>query len=316
MKGLLTLVFFFAWTLTFSQITVDFESFDIPIDTFDNGSNGSGGFTEGSVFLANNYIDDPQFPSWSGWAISTKRDTVTRGFTNQYSAFPGEGFSGSATYALSFGSTNVLQLTDGHPKTIDGFYITNSTYVYYSILEGDQFARKFGGETGEEPDYFSLSIKKFLGGELSADSVKVFLADYRTEEKFIMDEWTYIDLSSLGEADSLHFTMATTVINDFGPATPFYFCMDNLIIQDDVTSLKEAPQLPDVRIFPNPTTDYLNIEVKTNETLPVQLFDANGRILRVKTIGYGFNQLDLSTLPEGGYRVKVGKVVKTLIKAN
>lgn len=66
-----------------AQTIADFENYDLQQDTFDNGSDGNGGFNSGGIFIPNLY--DPGFDSWTGWSISTMRDTVTPGFFNQYS---------------------------------------------------------------------------------------------------------------------------------------------------------------------------------------------------------------------------------------
>jgi len=83
---------------------ITFENFELPVDTFLNGSDLSGGFASGAVFLPNTYTITPDFESWSGWAISTETDTVTPGFLNQYSASTGGGMDSSLAYAVTFAS--------------------------------------------------------------------------------------------------------------------------------------------------------------------------------------------------------------------
>ncbi|MEL7532191.1 MAG: DUF4465 domain-containing protein [Bacteroidota bacterium] len=148
----------------FAQTTADFEDLSVPVDSFFNGSDGSGGFSSGNVFLPNSY--NTMFSSWSGWSVSTKTDTLTAGFGNQYSALPGIGAEGSATFAVAnMFSPDILVITNnGAGKQVDGMYITNATFVYRSLLEGDMFAKKFGGETGDDPDFFLLTIKAYKDG--------------------------------------------------------------------------------------------------------------------------------------------------------
>jgi hypothetical protein len=37
-----------------------------------------------------------------------------------------------------------------------GVYVTNTTYAYNSMRDGDMFAKKFGGPTGNDPDWYKL----------------------------------------------------------------------------------------------------------------------------------------------------------------
>lgn len=65
---------------------------------------------------------------------------------------------------------------------MEGFYVINGIYFYFSMLEGDGFVKKFGGEFGDDFDFFFLIIKKYFGGELSIDSVNFYLVDYWFED--------------------------------------------------------------------------------------------------------------------------------------
>lgn len=312
-----TTLFFCCFALAcFAQVTIDFETFDLPIDTFDNGSDLSGGFELNPLLLENNFIPDPNFPSWSGWSISTMRDDTTRGFTNQYSAISASGFNGSGTYGVSFGATNQLKFADNQSRAFQEIYVNNGTYAYYSILEGDQFARKFGGETGEEPDFFLLTIKGWKDGLLTEDSIDFYLADYRFEnnaEDYIISEWTPIDLSSLQEVDSLEFTLTTTVFNNFGPATPFYFCIDQIQL-DISTSVQNNSFSADASIFPNPVSDWLNIEWSGKDQSPVYLINQEGKVLQHQWIQIGLNQLNLSTLSSGQYWLRFENELHPVLK--
>ena len=241
-----------------AQTTVDFEQFNLSAGAFLNGSDGSGGFSAGNLFLPNTYNEE--FGSWSGWAISATTDTETPGFTNQYSAYTGSGYEGSTTYAVTYtaGTGSVVEMEgEAAGGAVDGMYITNSTYAALSMLNGDMFTKKFGGETGDDPDYFLLTVKKYLGGELSTDSVDFYLADYRFEDNsqdYIVEEWTYLDLSSLGNADSLQFTLSSTDNGQFGMNTPAYFCIDNFTTADMVSNTEALPA-GSAAVFPNPATE-------------------------------------------------------------
>ena len=135
------------------------KNIELPSDTFNNGSDGSGGFISGDIFLPNDYSFD--FDAWTGWALSSKKDTMTPGFFNQYSCVAGSGYDNSQTYAVAFAlEPTILKLAQGS-KTVLGMYVCNGTYPYLSMRDGDSFSKKFGGPSGMEPDFFVMTIKKF-----------------------------------------------------------------------------------------------------------------------------------------------------------
>jgi Domain of unknown function (DUF4465)/PEP-CTERM motif len=222
--------------------TVGFEdvSANLPIggNYYYDGADGAGGFVSRGAKFSNSFTDwGGGFTSWDGWAYSQTTDTTTAGFTNQYSAFAGGGVDGSATYGVGFpgggdisGITNIT--LDGE-RLLDGAYFTNSTYSALSMLDGDAFAKKFGGASGNDPDWFLLTISGFDAGNAPTGSVDVYLADYRFADNsldYVLDSWQWVDLTGLGAVHSLDFSLSGSDVGDFGLNTPAYFAMDNLVV--------------------------------------------------------------------------------------
>lgn len=311
MKSIFTLLtVLLAFTLLHAQTTADFENFGLSAGEFLNGSDGSGGFRSGNVFWVNDFNE--QFSSWSGWAISAITDASTPGFTNQYSAITGSGYQGSTAYATAYAGSggSVMQLEgEAAGGPVEGLYVTNSTYAYFSMLDGDPFAKKFGGETGDDPDFFLLTVKKYLGGELVAtDSVDFYLADYRFEDNsqdYIVDEWAYLDLSSLGNADSLLFTLSSSDVGQFGMNTPAYFCIDEVTTADMPVATRELLPPSSLRAFPNPTTDAWLLDWNLPGAAHAQLFDLQGRLLLQQPLRSGQNVLSAQGLRDGIYLLRV-----------
>ncbi len=232
-----TLVIAIMTILTAPAFAVDATFEDVPLapESFYNGSDSAGGFTSGSFFLENLY--DTLYGSWQDFAASNTTDTTTPGWGNQYSAIPGSGAGGSSNYAVGFqlfagmpyaGTPNI----DFNASQLDGMFITNTTYAYLSMLNGDAFAKKFGGPGGTDEDWFLLTITGELGGA-AVGSVEFYLADFRfadSGDDYIVSDWTWVDLSSLGVVDSLTFGL-TSSDNDvvFGMNTPAYFAVDNVV---------------------------------------------------------------------------------------
>ena len=283
-----------------AQTIADFENYDLQQDTFDNGSDGNGGFNSGGIFIPNLY--DPGFDSWTGWSISTMRDTVTPGFFNQYSCIAAQGAQGTDTYAVSYiFAPTIIRLESG-PGFIDSMYICNSTYAYLSMRDGDAFSKKFGGVSGEDPDFFRLTFKKYLNGVLSEDSVDFYLADFRVEhssEDYIVGDWTAVDLSSLGEMDSLELYLASTDVGAFGINTPTYFCIDQISVRSSTTSATRIKPLS-VSIFPNPVCDQLNIDLPSTGGYTLAIYSSRG-IPFFRQSNFSDAQINVVDFPSGSY---------------
>ncbi len=286
----------------------DFENFNLGTDEFLNGSDGSGGFQSGLFFFPNSY--NAAWDSWSGWAVSSMTDVTTPGFGNQYSCIAGEGADNSTAYAVSFvsGESIVPMPLPDDPATLPfSVEINNSTYAYYSMLDGDNYAKKFGGIDGNDPDFFLLTIKGYVNGSLTNDSIDFYLADYRfadNSQDYILNEWTTVDLTSLGHVDSLSFTLSSSDIGVFGMNTPAYFCLDNLTLE--IIENTNQP-LVDVQlnIFPNPVAEQLSIDWR--EPIPghVFIYSNTGQLVRQSPLAYGLQTLDVGSLVAGSYFIKI-----------
>ena len=217
----------------------NFENLTLAAESFWNGSelNGSydatASFTSGSVTLSNYYSYDAdfQFSSWGGFAYSNIEDTVTEGLDGQYHAIAGKGQNGSQYYAVGYYNTYAQGLpaaTLEIAQVVSGAYFTNSNYAYYSMLNGDGFAKQF-----EAGDWFKLTITgKDEGGDVTG-TVDFLLADGTS----IVNTWTWVDLSTLGTVKSLEFALSSSDSGVFGMNTPAYFCMDTVDIDTDFENL-------------------------------------------------------------------------------
>ena len=79
--------------------------------------------------------------------------------------------------------------------------VTNTTYAWDSMLNGDGFAKQFGGASGDDPDFLQLVITGYDALGVATGSVDFLLADYRfadNAQDYILTDWTPVDLSSLG----------------------------------------------------------------------------------------------------------------------
>ena len=209
-----------------------FDDLTLASESYWNGSDGSGGFTSGGAYFTNTY--NASWGSWDGWAYSNMTNTTTPGYVNQYSAITGGGAEGSANYGVYFEPFSLypsVSFTSVDPVIVEGAYITNTTYAALSMRDGDSYAKKFGGATGDDPDWFKLSVRGIDGSGGYTEWLDFYLADYtyvNNDFDYIIDEWTLFDMRSLGAVIGLEFDLSSSDVGDWGMNTPAYFAMDNL----------------------------------------------------------------------------------------
>ncbi len=226
----------FAAMATFDDLTL------APNSHWGGAGSGETGFTNGDAYFPHTSGSN----SWSGFVYSNINNTATAGYTNQFAAYTGTDVSGSGNYALSYipldwkgGTYKPIPQTasfgavtgEDYNSTISGAYFTNTTYAYLSMSTGDQFAKKFGGTSGDDPDWFKLIIKGIDNGGNYTGTVDFYLADFRfadNSKDYIVDKWTWVDLTGLGKVVGLEFSLASSDNSAYGMNTPAYFAMDNL----------------------------------------------------------------------------------------
>lgn len=306
MKNMYTLVACLLTSMTYGQqsVVATFESFALPTDSFLNGeqeiTNSSWkGFENGNLLFENIY--DTSFGGfWSkGFALSTMRDSITEGFTNLFSAITASGHM-SPTYAI--GQNNAwIYNNDSSIQMAEGVYVTNSTYAALSMKNGDAFAKKFGGTSGNDSDFFVMHFVGFFEGNLS-DTISFYLADYRfsnNNEDYILNSWTWVDLTAIGKFDSIQISLASSDNGQFGMNTPAFYALDDFTVKPaPVTSVRQVSQANiKLDVYPNPASNFLFIE--GNQIENIYVTDMQGKIL----LSSKTKLIDISELKTGVYLV-------------
>ena len=194
----------------------------------------TGGFTSGGQFFNNTFSVDPTFGVFStGFSVSSVTDNATPGFMNQYSAITGGG-NGDPYYAVL--TPDAYVNLSGTVQSID---LTNTTYAYFSMKNGDDFEDAF--TTGS---FFKVVITGYSGFDDGGDptgSVTVSLADYAGPKDNPLKAWKTVDLTALGSAKSLGFDFLSSASNSFGITTPEYVAVDNLVTSTAVPAVVPEP---------------------------------------------------------------------------
>lgn len=255
----------------------------------------------------------------SGTAYTNVNDTVNS-YPNLYGNITGLAFSGANYATVQSGA--VISFSN-NTTAVNGFYITNTTYAWKSIKNGDSFARKFGDTTGTHsgdttaqgcyPDWYKVIVRGYRGGILLNDSLQYFLADYRapgTANDYVIKNWQYVNCISLGQVDSIKFEMKSSD-NSFGFMNqPAFFSIDNFVIQSTV-GVEELTSTSNISLFPNPTTQhvFLNFESNVQSELNIHIFDIAGKEIQNTTIknlvGNNQHKINTTNLESGIYYIEI-----------
>lgn len=306
-----------------AQTVATFEALGLAhADTFYTNYTASGtdvGFNNGLAHFPCVY-DTSWGGFWEqGFAYSNMTDSVTSGFMNQYSAKTAIGYGGSAKYAVAYVYNPVtfqnnikVKLTGtamGHP--VKGFYITNNTYAYNSMRDGDPFARKF-----HNGDWFKIVARGYYQGVIKPDSVGFYLANFLqpdSNNNYIVKTWEWFNLLPLGKVDSLMFTLTSTDNGSFGMNTPAYFCMDDFTTFEtfDTTTPPPPPVLvntintPAIKIYPHPASNTLYVDIAGGSAERIVVTNMAGSVVANISSVSAHNEINTSSLPAGMYLLQV-----------
>lgn len=308
-----------------AQTVATFDNLSLPTaDTYYVNYNTPGadvGYDDGLAHFPCVYDTAFGFSFWSyGFAYSNKTDSVNGNYGNQYSSITADGYGGSSQYTVVWGEHNNVYLNGAAKgKPVKGFYITNSTYTYKTIRDGNMFSKKFGGTSGNDSDWYMLTIKGYYNGNMKSGKVEVYLADYRpldNTKDSILNYWKWVDLLPLGAVDSLEFVLTSTDTGSFGMNTPAYFCMDNFTTFENV-SVANTQQVA-AKVYPNPAKNELFIEISDESVKTITVADITGKALIRSAANGTRTMLNIAELATGTYILQLsgdkGTAVTKFIK--
>lgn len=314
MKKIYTLIAlgFAALTSRSQSVLADFESFSLPANSA-YSSTASISFSTSNAIFPHKY--DTQFSYWAGgFAYTNKQDSSTAGSGNLYGVKAKFGYNASSMYVVGQ-NKGVIKLK-APSNSVDGFYMTNTTYAFKSMKNGDMFAKKFGGVSGNDPDYLKVTVKGYLNGSMKTDSSVFFLANYtftNNTQDYIVATWQYVNTSNLGQVDSIKFFMYSSDNSGGFMNTPAFFAIDNFSTSQ-VVGLVENSVFNNLMIYPNPFEN--NIQLKMdgleNKKIKLTITDAYGK--NVGEWNTEEKEIDLSELSPGIYFAAFNEGNNTITK--
>ena len=201
---------------------VDFEDIKLGTDSIMPLSEDDPEFSSKGFVFHYNY--SPDWNYWSGFCVTGKHDTSFKDYHDQYNSCVGHGYAQSQNYAVVYPQGEEISVADGK-KTISGFYVAANSYLQNAILTGDGMTP--GAFT--KGDWYRVDVIG-MDGETKKDTLSYYLADYRSDNEadhYYVKDWTWLDLSALGDVTGITFRLSSSRTNSWGMTTPGYFLMDD-----------------------------------------------------------------------------------------
>lgn len=195
--------------------------------TFSHSATASEYGTYWSGFCASRVSDVDDYSSDGSW------------LQHQYASMQGGGVSGLGTpyivgYWNSMEGENPespslkIAMTDGASFTVKSVYVNNTTYAYYTMLNGSAYSKKFTDGDWTKVSFFGVTANGSIAGP-----VDFYLADYRDGRHSLVKDWTMVDLSALsasGELKYVYLQMSSSDSGQWGMNTPAYVALDRLTL--------------------------------------------------------------------------------------
>ena len=208
-------------------VTITFESANLNAEGFINDET----YIEKGYQFINHY--DATYSSWSGFAISNNTDMITEGYLNQFSVYNAKGgANNSKNFAIAFFSSYsgnpVISREDDTTFAPKGVSTCLTTYTYLSTQNGDAYSKKF-----EDGDYYCITFTGYDESQKNTNKVEYYAIDYRNGSKKENTDWSYVDLTPLG--DKVYYIEITASSSDegqWGMNTPGYIALDNFVTSE------------------------------------------------------------------------------------
>lgn len=244
---------------TGAQVVATFESLSLKNESSFSGIyelEDEEDFSRESTFVNGTYSfyqgTMPDYDTWWGIGYANHTGTSYATLADQFNNCVGAGADGSSYYAVAYymeymgpgyePSVTITNKEEG--DIVAGMYVTNTAYAALSMEKGDDYAKKFG-----YGDWLKLTATGYNANGTTTVSTDFYLADFRSDnadERYIVKDWRYMDLSVLGKVKKIVFTMSSSDSGSWGMNTPAYFAFDNfgasrpasLEVNDEIASIQ------------------------------------------------------------------------------
>jgi hypothetical protein len=176
-------------------------------------------------------------------------------------------------------------------------YIAPGNLVGYLHFSKDTMSTSFDNVTYQKTSTYQEIDNNFSIVDLTEDDCP----------NFEIGKYTYKI-----QNDTLKFTLVNDLCTSRSQGLEMMFCVRVK------TGVRNNISLNNVKIFPNPTSDYITIQIQQSDGYNVQIFNTLGiEIKNLIPVLYTNNEgerIDVSSLPAGVYYIKIGDNVAKFLK--
>lgn len=220
---------------------------------------------------------------------------------NYYSSFPAD--ANGSSYITRSDNTTFSPV---------GCYVCNHPWTYYGCVGNDGFA----GPLADNGGFCKITFHGINTADSTEKTVDFYLAERQlsdvnadgvvtVDDSYTISEWTWCDLSALGNIDKLSLSMKSSDESPYGMNTAAYVCLDRLTVntQSGINAQRHTAD----RIFANNGTLCLNL----SQAQPITIYGIDGSVAYAVQASAGCSTISLSHLPDGVYVVRHnGGIVK------
>jgi len=206
--------------------------------------------------------------------------------------------SGQAFSLLDTVSANTCIFIDSSANAINNYEYRIKAYNAYNESQ-------YSEETLYSPVYYNLTISLSGQGTITPESGSYLSGTKVTLTANTDTGWEFVKWS--GDASGTDNSIEITMDSD----------KDIIANFSELVSIKNNDLYSKYRIYPNPVTDKLEIELynKFSQGAVIQLFDNTGRLILTKKVQESKHIIDIGNLYPGIYIIKISNINKeTIIK--
>lgn len=233
-------------------------------------------------------------------------------------------FNGIIKYYKNIGNANTpfYQLQTGTDNPFNGVSVGSNANIAFVDVDGDGDCDAFIGAADGKLYFWRNNGCSPLPVELA------YFNAHKQDERVLLDWMTVNELNNDGFEIERSFdgknwenigfvagqgTTNTPTTYDFVDNQPMagtnYYRLKqvDLDAEFEYSSIRvvEIEGATTVAIFPNPVTDFLNLELSVAEQVTISIFDMSGIMVQQEVVNGNRNKIDLSTIGSGFYVVKI-----------
>lgn len=218
-----------------NEIIIDFENLlNEENDQFiANGTPNNQSFQETEFNDPQNLISFKHYyADWGGgysFAGFTYMNLTDNQTSNSPAPISGKAKIGNVYIAVDssdgeYGTPAILTIKDNKYK-VKGTWITNSTYAYNGMVQGDNIANAF-----KAGNWYKVIATGYDETGNETGKTEILLADYKTDNDKPIKEWIWFDLSALQNAIKVKFIPDCNDKTNGYMNTAAYFCLDGITL--------------------------------------------------------------------------------------